>query len=81
MHCLQCVFYSLLSLLKHRVYVCKAGIKTIFRPKKSYNAGTVPPGFKIPGSATNKVNAIQCLKGQVKSNSKTEITIFNPNFI
>ena len=28
------------------------GIKTILRPKEFYRAGTAPPGFEIPGSAT-----------------------------
>ena len=39
MQCLQCVFYSLLLLQKHRV--------KISRPKKLYRSGS-----KIPGSAT-----------------------------
>ena len=43
--CLQCVFYSLLSLQKHRVV--EKGIKTISRSKNLY-----APTYKIPGSAT-----------------------------
>ena len=39
MQCLQYVFYSLLTLQKHRVCV-KGHIKRIFRPQKLYRAGT-----------------------------------------
>ena len=45
MQCLQCVFYSLLLLQKHRV--CIKGHKKISRPKKLYCSGS-----KISGSAT-----------------------------
>ena len=38
---LQGVFYSLLSLQKHRE--CVKGHQTISRPQKLYRAGTAPP--------------------------------------
>ena len=47
MQCLQCVFYSLLSLQKHRVCVKRASKQS--PDLKNYNA----PGSKIPGSATD----------------------------
>ena len=31
------------------------GIKIIPRPQEFYCAGTTPPGFEIPGSATGKL--------------------------
>ena len=32
--------------------MCEGDIKTNPRPNKFYRAGTAPPGFEIPGSAT-----------------------------
>ena len=55
MQCLQYVFYSLLSLQKHRV--CVKGHQTIFRPQKQFCAGKplLPPSRFLNffvGSAT-----------------------------
>ena len=33
----------------------EGGIKTKPRPQEFYRAGTAPPGFEIPGSATGPV--------------------------
>ena len=32
--------------------MCERDIKTNARPQEFYRAGTAPPGFEIPGSAT-----------------------------
>ena len=37
--------------------MCEGGIKTNLRRQEFYRAGTAPPGFEIPGSATD----IQCI--------------------
>ena len=34
--------------------MCERNIKTNSRPKEFYRAGTAPPGFEIPGSATDR---------------------------
>ena len=46
-----CTLFSSLT-TKHKV--CVKGIKTNLRPQEVYRAGTAPPGFEIPGSASAK---------------------------
>ena len=46
-----CTLFSTLT-TKHKV--CVKGIKTNLRPQEVYRAGTAPPGFEIPGSASAK---------------------------
>ena len=50
---LQYLFYHLLSLQKQRI--CVKGLHNILRPQEFYRAGTAPPGFENPGSATANV--------------------------
>ena len=58
MHCLQYVFYSLFSLLKHRVK-CEGA-----RPQEFYRVGTAPRGFEIPRSATDEDREFVYNRGQ-----------------
>ena len=51
--------FTLISTLttKHRVCV-KGASKQSPKPQEFYRAGTAPPGFKIPGSATDCTHKI-----------------------
>ena len=52
MQCLKYLFYHLLSLQNR---ICVKGHQNILRPQEFYCARTAPPGFEIPGSATDSI--------------------------